>query len=887
MAIKVFLEPTFKGEDAGDGGVRRVVEAQRRWLPEHGVEFVDDIRQAEIVNVHISPLAQTERYLQQFSDVPLVASNHGFYWAEHEWPPWCQKANTDCMELLRQAGAITAPSEWVAQSIRRNTLRRATVAYHGVDLKEWKPLKSRGYVLWNKTRTDPVCDPDAVSVLASRAAKVPFISTFGDKSLGNLKLTGRLPYAEAKELVRAAGVYLCTARETFGIGTLEAMACGVPILGWAWGGQMEFIEHKRHGWLARPGDYDDLETGLEYCLRYRDELGAEARALVAERFKWSDVIGVYADVYQRLLAGLSVERPKVSVIVPAHGLEKFLPEALNSVLAQTFSDWECIIVDDASPDRCGQIADEYAGRDRRFRVIHNETNQYLAGALNTGIAAAQGRYILPLDADNLITPDTLGLLAGALDSDRSTHIAYGNVEFIKPDGERWHSGWPPVFRPDWQLHRRAGDRPSNLIPSTAMYRREVWELMGGYRRRYRTAEDADFWTRATSYGFRARMVTEADTLVYRDREDSMSRVEKLADWSNWYPWARQLTLPPAGAALDPQPPVPSYEPVLISVVIPVGPGHEGLLVDALDSVDAQTFRFWECIVVNDTGAPLPWLPSWAREIITTGMVGVGAARNVGISQARAKLFVPLDSDDTLEPEALARLYEAQQEYRGYVYSDWYDHKGDAGISVWKAPDYDAAKLISNGCLHAVTALYPVEGWREVGGFDETLPAWEDWDFQLRLANIELCGTRIPMPLFTYRKFTGQRREENFANFERGKQAILGRWGDYFEGRLILAGCGSCSKGGGGRIDAPAQTIQGPDAGLPPMDGAGDLAIVEYVGRNESIMTFRAPSGREYRFGALPTERLKYVHKDDVEHFVGMVDFLERRADAPHPQEVMA
>jgi glycosyltransferase involved in cell wall biosynthesis len=499
--------------------------------------------------------------------------------------------------------------------------------------------------------------------------------------------------------------------------------------------------------------------------------------------------------------------------------------------------------------------------------------------LNTGIATAQGRYILPLDADNTLFERALETLAGVLDERRELHITYGNVEFLKTDGERWHSGWPPPFKVEWQvLRNERSERANNLIPSTAMYRREVWELTGGYRRRYRTAEDADFWTRAASYGLRAERVTTADIFTYRDREGSMSRVERTPDWTLWMPWSRAPALLPSGAAFEEQLPIPSFEPTLISVVIPVGPGHEELLVDALDSVDAQTFRLWECIVINDTGAPLRWTPSWARVINTTGSIGVAAARNLGLRHAKARLFLPLDADDTLEPEALSRLYEAQRELGGYIYSDWYDKFEGRELKTWATPEYNSRELLTKGCLHAITALYPIEAWQQVGGFDEELPAWEDWDFQLRLARAGICGSRYPMPLFTYRKDTGQRREENYAEFERSKQGILDKWKAHFEGKETFMGCGC----GGKKASLPKASIQRQVA-LPP--DSEEYATVEFTGAQQGARTFRGPSGQVYRFSALQSEKMKLVSKADVEFFLARRDFrlVERR----EPVEVVS
>ncbi len=873
---KVYLEPSFQGVDKGDGGVRRVVEAQERWLPEYGWEPVPTPEEADVVNVHIQIQRQTARYLVSHPEVPFVATTHGLYWAEYEWENWALKANSGVMEAIRLADIITGPSEWVAQAIRRNSLREVVPIWHGINLEDWPEPNFEGrkgtYALWNKTRVDPVCDPEPMNALAKLALDTPFVTTYGEEA-PNVKITGRLSYEDAMNAVREAGVYICTTRETFGIGTLEAMAAGVPILAFDWGGQHEFIKHKSTGWLSPPGDIDALVEGLYYCLRNQKRMGKAARRDVEKRFQWKDRIKEYADVFQRALEMKAEKRPKVSIVVPAYGLEEHLPEALDSIKEQDGSvDWECIIVDDASPDQCGEIAEAYAREDERFRVIHNEKNQYLAGALNTGIEASRGEYIIPLDADNLLDPNTLKVLSGALSNDRSIDIAYGNVLFLDPDGREWHSTWPPIFSPEGQTQRDPDQgRAPNLIPSTSMFRRKVWELTGGYRRRWKTAEDADFWTRAVSYGFGADRVTSADTLIYRNRENSMSRTEETPDWSRWYPWALSLAAAPAAIRWSPQEPVPSLEPSIVSVIIPVGPGHEWLAQDALDSVDAQTFRLWEVIVVNDTGRPLPFsLPSWAKEIRTKGEIGVAAARNLGILKSTAKLFCPLDADDTLEPPALARMYEAFQMFGGYVYSDFFQKWADKEMDVWECPEYDANELVTRGALHAVTGLYQKKDWENLGGFDEELSAWEDWDYQLRLAAVGICGTRVPYPLFTYRKDEGFRREENYADFEASKNSLRTKHRVYFDKEETLMACSSCGGGGGGRLSPTQQSMIAKQP--PPPEMAEAYTEVEYVGDMAAAQTFRPPSGQKYRFSNQATESVRYVLNNDIDFFRNRRDF---------------
>lgn len=882
--MRIYIYPAFRGEDTGDGGVRRVIEAQTKYLPALGHEIVGTAEEADLIALHIADLSGK---LLQVQDKPIVVSNHGLYWQGFAWPNWALKANIDCIRALRCADAITAPSEWVAQSLRRNSLRRVTVIGHGIDLEEWPYSEvHKGFALWNKTRRDPVCDPDPAMELARLRPDVSFVSTYGDEYLPNVGLTGRLPYEKAKKVLRDAAVYLCTTKETFGIGTLEAMASGVPVLGWRWGGQAEIIEHEKTGYLAKPEDYEDLERGLDFCLTQRDRIARAARAVVEERYQWRDVVARYAVLYEQTLRDFQRPRPKVSVVVPCYELSEMLSEALDSVKAQTIEDWECVIVDDASPDDTATVARQYRKEDKRFKLVSNPKNLHVSGAVNAGIAKAKGRYILRLDADDRLPARALERLSEALDQDRDLHIAYGNVEFIEPDGSRWHSGWPPAFRPEWQLLRRTkDDRPANLIPTAAMFRREVWELAGGLRRRYRNGEDADFWTRATSYGFRAAMVTQDDCLFYNNRPDSLSHKESPpSDWTMWYPWSRDESLPPAAVASEKAPPVMPYDLPYLAVIIPVGPGHEELVIDALDSVDAQSFRSWECIVANDTGKDLPWLPSWAKEVRTAGLEGVAKARNLAIAAAQAPLFVPLDADDTLEPDALRRMLRVWQDFGGYVYTDFREVWEGQPTKIWEAPEYDAAQLISKGCLHAVTGLYPKDAWQTVGGFNEKLSSWEDWDYQLKMAEIGVCGTRLPLPLFVYRKDKGFRREENYAALERGKADIMSLWGDYFEGRKELMGCRACPGGGGGSVMASAASFD--NGRQQALEGnAEDFVVVEYTGAKMGAMTFKGESGTLYRFAALPGERQKYVRRSDLEFFQGRSDF--RLNEIAPPEEMAA
>ena len=89
--------------------------------------------------------------------------------------------------------------------------------------------------------------------------------------------------------------------------------------------------------------------------------------------------------------------PKVSIIVPVYNAEKYLHRCVDSILAQTFTDWELLLIDDGSPDRSGEICDGYAMKDARIRVIHKE-NGGVSSARNVGLDATKGKWVVFVDS---------------------------------------------------------------------------------------------------------------------------------------------------------------------------------------------------------------------------------------------------------------------------------------------------------------------------------------------------------------------------------------------------------------------------------------------------------------------------------------------------------
>jgi glycosyltransferase involved in cell wall biosynthesis len=906
----VCMNPYPTDADNGDGGVRRVVDALIRYLPEFGWSVTNNPQNADLIANHGAMLLE-------MPGVPMVSHCHGLYWREYQWPGWGDRINGAVTDAMLRANAVTAPSKWVANAIQRGSLINPTVIYHGIDLDEWQPAESRGYVLWNKARTDPVSDPVAVAELARRLPNVPFVTTHGGDGLPNVQRIGTTTYAQMKEVVRHAGVYLATVRETFGIGTLEAMAAGVPVVGWDFAGQSEIITPDC-GILMPYGDYDRLADAIRWAFEGRDDFSYAVRKDTERRWQWRDKVEQYAQLYDRVLNEYHTDRPKVSVIITCYNLGRYLEQAVDSAINQAD---EIIVVDDCSIDNTQEVMDRYAPH-YQVKYVRTVRNLGLSGARNEGVQYAGGKYLLFLDADDMLAPGAIPVLSQALDRDTSLHVAGGALDLIdERGGNRKSNPWPKA------VDFRGQAAHINQLHYAAMWRREAFIRTGGFRVRDWRAEDASHWLRVMGQGLRVAQVTEDATLLYRVRSDSKSQEEartyadRDGDWTFWLPWRAGVGSGQEGAALsrdggirlDPkrvpfsamQPPVGKHAwPVahhadpLVSIIIPVGTGHVPYLTDALDSVLAQTFDNWECIVVDDSGTPahgdgvtieLPGHP-WAT-IVHGGNIwdsdrprmGAGLARNIGVERSKAPLVLFLDADDMLLPDALERLLRVYaQGDTSFVYGDsliWKE-RWDSAHEVIPSPAFDQAEWLSRVKspdklnMPAVTCLIERRAVVAVP-FNEDLAGWEDGLWYLELAANGYCGTRMPYPTLLYRLATGQRRNVSHKQAKSLRKVIDSKILPYLEGTMIKKSC--C----GGNVPTISLTAEQMALVAPDVEALAESIApapdgkvrIKYVGPMTGTFPITGrPSGTGYMFGNNPYNRYQNVDPRDVNHLLGHEGF---------------
>lgn len=159
----------------------------------------------------------------------------------------------------------------------------------------------------------------------------------------------------------------------------------------------------------------------------------------------------------------------ISIIVPCYNQAKYLPETLDSVLAQTYEDWECIIVNDGSPDNTEEVAKDYCDKDSRFKYAYKE-NGGLADARNFGIKASMGEYILPLDSDDKIAPTYIEKAIRYFELHTDTTLVYCKADRFDGKNEPWSL-------PEYNYENLLW---GNSIFCSAIYRRADYDKTNGY-----------------------------------------------------------------------------------------------------------------------------------------------------------------------------------------------------------------------------------------------------------------------------------------------------------------------------------------------------------------------------------------------------------------------
>lgn len=203
---------------------------------------------------------------------------------------------------------------------------------------------------------------------------------------------------------------------------------------------------------------------------------------------------------------------RVSIVLPTYNGERYIKESIDSVIKQTFADWELIIVNDCSTDSTMEIINRYVEADNRIKVISNEINQKLPKSLNIGFGMANSEYLTWTSDDNYYLPDALEKMVNFLNNNSDCQMVVADMENIDDIGNV--IGKFSVYDDELMLY-------NDCVGACFMYRKSAKEAIGEYSPEWFLVEDYEYWLR---FLFKYKHIGRISEILYRYRyhEDSLT-----------------------------------------------------------------------------------------------------------------------------------------------------------------------------------------------------------------------------------------------------------------------------------------------------------------------------------------------------------------------------
>lgn len=209
-----------------------------------------------------------------------------------------------------------------------------------------------------------------------------------------------------------------------------------------------------------------------------------------------------------------MNNPKISIIVPYYNMSKYFLDTLKSIKEQTYSDWECIIINDGSTDNDRDLILDNIKNDFRFRY-YEQNNGGVANAKNTAASLSRGELIVPLDPDDLISRTFLQMGVKYMESHPECSLYYGHAIYFGDYTAPWDIEWKGYK----ELLKR------NSIFNTSIFRKKDFDRIGGYNENLKAFEDWEMYIRLL---YNNDNVYQSDLVFYIYRYRQNGR-----DWSTW------------------------------------------------------------------------------------------------------------------------------------------------------------------------------------------------------------------------------------------------------------------------------------------------------------------------------------------------------------------
>jgi glycosyltransferase involved in cell wall biosynthesis len=335
-----------------------------------------------------------------------------------------------------------------------------------------------------------------------------------------IEFLGRVDHDRAIELIAGAHAAIFTGlREEGGLALAEALYVGTPTIVLDHGGPSVIagaaVDPDRVTLIPAHVRKQAIRDLAEAMSQSADRDAASRKPILDRAAVTEGLRDIYTDVLETH-ASLSTggieesqatptrepqpDDPEISVVMPAYNAEKYIGAAIESVLSQTFTNLELIIVEDGSSDRTWDVIEEYAAKDQRVVAIRNEANLHIVRTINRGVAQARGSLIGRLDADDVALPDRFERQLAVMRAHPEVVVVGSNAFHITADNKVVGLSFAgPTSIEDFR-QRRAEGEITMVLDGTSLFRRSVFDLVGGYDPAMDAAQEVDLHSRMASYG---------------------------------------------------------------------------------------------------------------------------------------------------------------------------------------------------------------------------------------------------------------------------------------------------------------------------------------------------------------------------------------------------
>lgn len=402
--------------------------------------------------------------------------------------------------------------------------------------------------------------------------------------------------------------------------------------------------------------------------------------------------------------------PSVSIITSAYNSEKTLSETIESVLSQSFQDFEYIIVNDASTDNTLNIIEKYSEKDFRIKLINNDVNLKQAKSRNKAIKQARAKYIINIDADDIMSADRIKNSLEFIKKNNADIVYGGYTSFDDVTKEQHNYSPPREYSENVFLNEMNLINNSSVIMKRGIFYDEVFSF----------AEDYSAWLNKIKVGGKIMSLNKNFTLFRLSQNSNSFKNNNLEKQETEKDniisfWKSFETNKPK-----------------ISIIMPTY-NREKIIYRSIESVLSQTFKNFELIIVNDGGRPLKKVIDFYNDkrikYYEKQNGGLSSALNYGVEKASTNYIFLLDDDDLWTTDHAEILYKALIAGHDVVYSDCERIDNNNNHIAYYSNNFNQEILMwERNLLTTCSSAFNKNIFYKVGGFDERLKTHMDWDF---------------------------------------------------------------------------------------------------------------------------------------------------------------